>query len=61
MVVYAAHIALLLGNLLPIVASWLLGSRLIWVCRVAVFVNGIALICPRTCQFVPLLLACPGS
>lgn len=44
MVVYAAYIALLLGNLLLIVVSWLLGPRLIWVCRAAVFVNGIALI-----------------
>ena len=44
MVVYAAYIALLLGNLLLMVVSWLLGPRLIWVCRAAVFVNCIALI-----------------
>jgi hypothetical protein len=44
MVVYAACIALLLGNLLLIVVSWFFGPRLIWVCRAAVLVNGIALI-----------------
>jgi hypothetical protein len=44
MVVYAGYFALLLGNLLLIVASLLFGPRLIWVCRAAVFVNGIALI-----------------
>jgi hypothetical protein len=33
---------LLLGNLLLIVASLFLGPRLLWLCRAAVFVNGIA-------------------
>ena len=51
MVVNAAYFALLLGNLLLIVASLCLGQRLHRVCRVAVFVNAIALIL----MVVPLL------
>jgi hypothetical protein len=51
MVVNAVYFALLLGNLLLIVVSLSLGLRLLWVCRAAVFVNGIVLIL----MVVPLL------
>jgi hypothetical protein len=51
MVANAAYFALLLGNIVLIVASLLFGPRLLWLCRVAVFVNGIALIL----MLVPLL------
>jgi hypothetical protein len=51
MVVNAVYFALLLGNILLIVASLFLGPRLLWLCRAAVFVNGIALIL----MLVPLL------
>ena len=42
MVANAVYFALLLGNLLLIVASLFLGPRLLRLCRAAVFVNGIA-------------------
>ena len=51
MAVNAIYFALLLGNLLLIVASLFFGSRLLRVCRAAVFVSGIALIV----LLVPLL------
>ena len=51
MVVNGVYFALLLGNLALIVVSLSLGPRLLWVCRAAVFVNGIALIL----MVVPLL------
>ena len=44
MVVNAVYFALLLGNILLIVASLLFGSRLLRFCRAAVFVNAISLI-----------------
>ena len=43
MVVNAVYFALLLSNLLLIVASLILGPRLLRLCRVAVFINAIAL------------------
>jgi hypothetical protein len=43
MAVNAAYFALLLGNIVLIVASLVLGPRLLRVCRAAVFVNAIAL------------------
>jgi hypothetical protein len=51
MVVNAVYFALLLGNLLLIVASLFLGPRLLRVCRAALFVNAIALML----MVVPLL------
>lgn len=51
MVVHSAYFALLLGNILLVVASLFLGPRLLRVCRAAVFVNAIALIL----MVVPLL------
>jgi NADH:ubiquinone oxidoreductase subunit 6 (subunit J) len=51
MAVNAVYFGLLLGNVLLIVASLLLGPRLLRVCRAAVFVNAIALIL----MVVPLL------
>ncbi len=44
MVVNAVYFALLLGNVLLIVASLFLGPGLLRVCRAALFVNVIALI-----------------
>ena len=44
MVVNAAYFALLLGNILLIVASLFLGPRLLHLCLAAVFLNAIALI-----------------
>ena len=57
MVANAAYFALPLGNILLIVASLFLGPRLLWLCRVAVFVNGIALIL----MLVPLLNLLPTN
>ena len=51
MVVNAVYFGLVLGNLLLIVASLILGPRLLRLCRAAVFVNAIALIL----MVVPLL------
>jgi NADH:ubiquinone oxidoreductase subunit 6 (subunit J) len=44
MVANAVYAALLIGNLLLIVASLFLGPRLLRLCRAAVFVNAIALV-----------------
>jgi NADH:ubiquinone oxidoreductase subunit 6 (subunit J) len=51
MVVNAVYAALLIGNILLIVASLFLGPRLLRACRATVFVNAIALIL----MVVPLL------
>jgi hypothetical protein len=51
MVVNTICAALLSGNILLIVASLIVGPRLLWLCRAAVFVNGIALML----MVVPLL------
>ena len=59
MVVNAVYFALLIGNALVILAGIWLGVRLLWVCRAAVLVSGIALIV----MVVPLLnlLSAVGS
>ena len=51
MVVNAVYFALMLSNILLIVASLIVGPRLLRVCRAAVFVNGLALML----MVVPLL------
>ncbi len=51
MVVNAVYAALLIGNIVLIVASLFLGPRLLRVCRAALFVNAIALML----MVVPLL------
>jgi hypothetical protein len=56
MAVNAVYFALLLGNILLIVASLSLGPRLLWVCRAAASVNAIALIL-MVVLLVSLLLA----
>jgi hypothetical protein len=43
MVVNAAYAALLIGNILLIVASMFLGARLLRLCRAGVVVNAVAL------------------
>ena len=55
MVVNAACVALLLGNILLIVASLFFGPRLLRLCRAAVFVNAIAVI-PMVVSLLNLLL-----
>jgi hypothetical protein len=54
MVVNVIYFALLLGNLLLIVAAFLLGPRLMWLCRVGAFVNVLALMV----MIVPLINLC---
>ena len=51
MVVNAAYAALLIGNILLIVASLIVGPRLLWLCRAGVVVNAVALML----MVVPLL------
>jgi hypothetical protein len=50
MVVNAVYTALLIGNILLIVASLLTGPRLLRLCRAGVFVNAVALISDKEAQ-----------